>query len=41
VVSGAWSVYEKNVLQGLDTWRMAVDSHMAWGKDMYVTKETI
>ena len=41
MVSGAWSVYEKNVLQGLDTWRMVVDSHMAWGKDMYVTKETI
>ena len=33
--------YEGDVWLRRNIWRMVVDSHMAWGKDMYVTKETI
>jgi len=33
--------YEGDVWLRRNIWRMATDSHMAWGEDMKVTKETI
>ena len=33
--------YEGDVWLRRNIWRMAIDSHMAWGEDMKVTRETI